>query len=148
MEEITDTQLEARVYSEIHIKGTGYKNSMSVNCWPMVMAGKNTSRAGLPYLISENRVLEKGDILVLELGVGVDGFWSDLTRTIVVGKADARQMGIFEIIQEAQKAAMDRIKHGIPEREVNQAARNIVKSHGFEKYFHHHTGRGIVFKYH
>ncbi|MBE3089218.1 MAG: aminopeptidase P family protein [Actinobacteria bacterium] len=145
---IKEAELESRVYSMIHTMGVGYKGAVSVCCWPNIMSGKRTSFAHRPYLISEDKFLKKGDLVVLELATVVDGYWSDLTRTKVVGKANKRQLEIFNVVEKAQDSAIKKIKPKVLERDVDKEAREFIKSNGYEDYFVHHTGHGIGFKYH
>ena len=65
------------------------------------MSGINSSRAWYPYNISSDRKIESGDVVLIELNVYADGYWSDITRTWMVGSLNKEQKEICEIIEKA-----------------------------------------------
>ena len=144
----TEAQVAAAVVSAIHAQGVGYKGAQSVWAWPLVMSGLNTANSHRPYLISTTKPLAAGDLVLLELGTVVDGYWSDLTRTHVVGRPTDRQLEIFDAVSAAQRAAIAALKPGAREVDVDRAARGIIEERGLGPYFVHHTGHGLGFRYH
>ena len=144
----TEAQVAAAVQSAIHAQGIGYKGAQSVWAWPLVMSGLNTVTSHRPYLISTTKPLAEGDLVMVELGTVVDGYWSDLTRTYVVGRPSGRQREIFDAVSAAQQAAIAALKPGAREDEVDRAARSILEQRGLGAHFVHHTGHGLGFRYH
>lgn len=144
----TEAEVAAMVLAAVHERGIGYKGVESAWCWPLVMSGANTATSHRPYLISSTKVLQEGDLVMLELGTVADGYWSDLTRTYTVGTPTDRQLEVYDVVVTAQKAAIAALKDGAPEIEVDRAARGIVASRGLGPCFVHHTGHGIGFRYH
>lgn len=144
----TEAQVAAAIQAAIHGQGIGHKGAQSAWAWPLVMSGLNTVTSHRPYLISSTKPLAEGDLVMVELGTVVDGYWSDLTRTYVVGEPSDRQREIYGIVSAAQKAAISALKPGAQETDVDHAARSIIEEHDLGAYFVHHTGHGIGFRYH
>lgn len=105
-------------------------------------------RSALPHGIASQKKLQRGDFVTFDFGATVDGYVSDITRTVVVGKASPRQRKIYEIVLSAQKAGINRVKAGINCKKVDDACRNVIKKAGFGKNFGHGTGHGIGFYIH
>lgn len=89
------------------------------------------------------RKLKRGDMVVIDFGVKVSGYCTDMTRTIFLEKPNPKQKKIYEIILKAQTKAISKVKNGIPAKEVDQAARSYISQKGFKKYFIHKSGHGV-----
>jgi Xaa-Pro aminopeptidase len=113
----------------------------------MVQSGPNSADAGR-FNRSTSRRLENGDLVVLELGTCVNGYWSDLTRTAAVGHARPELARILALVTEAQKAAIDAVRPGVSAGTIDAAARDIITRGGFSSYFTHATGHHVGFRYH
>lgn len=142
-----ETEVAAAIEAAIYERGVGWKGAHTARGWAHVMSGPRTDLAWQMYLDSTPRVIREGDIVLVELGVVVDGFWADLTRTRVAGQPDSKQLEIHRIIAEAQAAAMAAMRPGTVERDVDAAARRVIEKAGYGKYFRHQTGHGIGFRY-
>jgi Xaa-Pro dipeptidase len=105
-----------------------------------VLGGVNSSN---PHGTSGNRQLEKGDPLTIDFGVYYDGYWSDLTRTFFVGPPDPRLEEIYHLVLQAQQAAIDTVRPGIPMQDIDQAARQVIEKAGYGEFFIHRIGHGI-----
>ena len=146
---ISGVELAAEVERAVMVEGTGYKDVSRVRAFAQVATGAEETAIGYrPMEISSCRKLESGDIVLLELAVVADGFWSDRTRVRVAGTANTRQLEIFNVVKEAQTAAIAKAASGITAGEVDDAARTIIRNAGFEKEFLHVTGHGIGLCYH
>lgn len=146
---VKEAEISAAVEEAIYVRGIGYKRVKSARGWAYVMSGAETANSHRPYLISSDRRLEEGDLVIIELGTVVDGYWSDLTRTSIVGDfLSEEQDEIYELVLSAQKAAIEKMVPGTAEKEVDQTARQVIASKGYKGYFVHHTGHGIGFRYH
>lgn len=100
-------------------------------------------RSALPHGVATDRLLETGDLLTLDFGACIDGYNSDQTRTVVLGNPTSKQLEIYNIVLEAQQAALNRIIAGVPTGEVDRAARDVISSYGYGEYFGHGTGHGV-----
>jgi len=147
-EGISEIELASLVNSAIMVKGSGYKGIRSVRGFAQVSSGKSTVGAWKPCLITTEKKLLAGDIVMLELGTVADGLWADNTRTYVVGQANDKQKIISDLILKAQLAAIKSIKVGVKMSDVDKAARDIITKAGFAEYFIHVTGHGIGWRYH
>ena len=87
--------------------------------------------------------VENDALLLFDLGVLVNGYASDMTRTVAVGKPDQFKKDIYNLTLEAQQAALDFIKPGVTAHEVDRAAREVIEKAGYGEYFNHRLGHGI-----
>jgi Xaa-Pro aminopeptidase len=144
----TEAEIAAAVEAAIYAQGTGHRGARYARGWAQVMSGPNTETAWF-YPISTARKLQPGDLVMIELGTVVDGYWSDLTRTIVAdGNATARQREIYETLLDGQQADLIADRPGTRGEVVDAVGRQIIAERGFGQYFVHHTGHGIGFRYH
>ena len=79
----------------------------------------------------------------MDFGCVYKGYCSDMTRTIVVGKATDKQKEIYNIVLEAQMAALDAIKAGLKGKDVDKVARDIIYNAGYEGCFGHGLGHSV-----
>ena len=100
------------------------------------------SRSSLPHGAPSRDSLKEG-IVLLDFGCVFSGYNSDMTRTIFLGKATAKQKEIYNIVLEAQKIAIKNIKQGVKASCIDKAARDYIVSKGYGKYFGHSTGHGV-----
>lgn len=101
-------------------------------------------RAALPHYRAGNNLISAAPILLLDWGARTrDGYCSDLTRTILTGKPDRKFEKIYKTVLEAQWVAIDLIAPGVRCADVDAAAREVIRSAGFGKYFDHGLGHGI-----
>jgi Xaa-Pro aminopeptidase len=92
---------------------------------------------------SGERTIERGDAVVMDFGGVLDGYWSDLTRTVFVGEPTAEQREVYEVVREAQRSAFDAIRPGVTCEAVDRAARSVIEAAGYHERFVHRTGHGI-----
>ena len=105
-------------------------------------------RSAMPHGVASDKIIEKGDFLTLDFGCVLDGYYSDMTRTIVIGNASERQKEIYNVVKKAQSAALETLKPGIKCSDVDIAARNIITDAGYGEYFGHGTGHGVGIEIH
>jgi Xaa-Pro aminopeptidase len=98
-----------------------------------------------PHHSLSDKVIEDGDVVVIDIGGPVpEGYCSDSTRTYVMGEPrDTDVLKTYAVLQEAQQAAVDAVRPGVPAQDVDAAARDVIASAGFGEYFIHRTGHGI-----
>jgi len=146
---ISGVELAAAVERDIMVDGTGYNGATRVRAFAQVAAGPEESAFGYrPNEISTVRRLADGDVALLELGVVVDGYWADRTRVRVAGKPTSEQLGIFDLVRQAQQAAIAAIRPGVTGGQVDEAARRVIRDAAYGEFFPHITGHGLGFRYH
>jgi Xaa-Pro aminopeptidase len=102
----------------------------------------------LHYDKSERR-MQTGDVVVVDIGAEYGGYSADVTRTYPVsGKFSARQREIYQIVLDAQKAAIAKVKPGVRISDLHQAAMGYIRSKGYDKYFIHGTSHHIGLEVH
>ena len=97
------------------------------------------------------QTIREGTIIMLDDGCRVEGYTSDITRTFVLGKPTDKMRKVFEIVQHAQKAALEAAKPGVPNEDVDAAARKVIVDGGYGpgfKYFTHRVGHGLGMEMH
>ncbi|WIV18063.1 Xaa-Pro peptidase family protein [Paenibacillus polygoni] len=105
-------------------------------------------RSAMPHGVASNKVIEKGDFITFDFGALLDGYCSDLTRTIAVGTPAAKLVEIYNIVLEAQLHTLEQIKPGMTGREADALARDIITKYGYGDYFGHSTGHGLGMEVH
>lgn len=95
-----------------------------------------------PHAIPGNRTLQKGDVILIDMGGTYQNYKSDMTRAFFYGKNPELEK-IYDIVLEANLKAIEAVKVGIPLKEVDKAARDVITKHGYGEYFIHRTGHGI-----
>ncbi|MBI2476374.1 MAG: aminopeptidase P family protein [Candidatus Taylorbacteria bacterium] len=105
-------------------------------------------RAALPHARPSGKKLRKGELVVIDWGVRYQGYVSDMTRTIAIGKIAPRLREIYEAVRGAQERGCQAARAGLPARALDAACRETLKEHGLEKYFAHAAGHGIGMEIH
>jgi Xaa-Pro aminopeptidase len=105
-------------------------------------------RAALPHAGTSGRAIERGDFVLLDFGAQVDGYCADLTRTVVLGQADARQRAVYEAVEAAQREALERVRVGMTGQEADALARDEIERRGFGPAFGHSLGHGLGLEVH
>jgi len=111
----------------------------------IVQSGPNTA---IPHAESSNRKIELGDVVLFDVGVRVEGYVSDITRTIVLGEPRSRHRLIYNIVKRAQEKAIEMVRPGVEAETIDLAARNLIEAEGYGKYFIHRTGHGLGLEIH
>lgn len=106
----------------------------------IVAMGAHTA---LPHHVPGATRLAKNQPIIFDIGCTVGGYRSDLTRTLVFGKIDSSFQRIYNIVQTAQKAGIERVRPGSTGGQVDAAARSVIQKAGYGKYFIHSTGHGV-----
>jgi Xaa-Pro aminopeptidase len=111
----------------------------------IVAAGE---RSALPHAHPSGRVLGENELLLIDMGASVDGYCSDMTRVAHTGRVPQRTRDLYDAVLEAQLAAIDAVRAGIPASKVDAAARNVLKKHKLDRVFVHSTGHGLGLEIH
>lgn len=107
---------------------------------PIVVSGERSAR---PHGKASDKKLARGDFVTMDFGAKLDGYCSDITRTVVVGEASARHREIYEAVLQAQLAALEAMKPGMKAADVDKIARDLLATHDLAKYFGHGLGHGL-----
>lgn len=111
----------------------------------IVASGPNGS---LPHARPGDRVIRRGDLVVLDFGATFDGYRSDTTRTVCVGPASAAQRRLFEVVRDAQAAGRDAVRAGVATKHIDAVARQVIVDAGWGERFSHGTGHGLGLEIH
>jgi Xaa-Pro aminopeptidase len=106
------------------------------------------NRAALPHARPTAKRLRKNELVVLDLGVILGHYCSDITRTVFVGRAPKRIQTWYMAVLEAQGAAISTVREGVSCGEVDAAARRVLESYGLGRLFVHSTGHGLGLEVH
>jgi len=105
-------------------------------------------RSALPHARASRRAIERGDLLLLDFGAQVEGYCSDVTRTIVVGRASETQRDIYNIVRAANERAVIGIAAGMTGKDVDALARDYIAAQGYGADFGHSLGHGLGLEVH
>jgi Xaa-Pro aminopeptidase len=111
----------------------------------IVASGPNSA---LPHYRSGERRIEAGDLVVMDFGGTLDGYCVDLTRTVAVGGADARQQRLLEQVRAAQASAFEAAAPGVSGEAIDESARGVLVREGIGDAFTHGTGHGLGLEVH
>ena len=106
----------------------------------IVASGPNASR---PHNKPGDRVIQLGDVVVIDMGAVFAGYRSDITRTICMGKANEQFNEVYHVVHEAQRSAEELAGPGVNVAALDAVARDVIHSYGYGKYFTHGLGHGI-----
>jgi Xaa-Pro dipeptidase len=108
---------------------------------PLIQSGPNTA---LPHVSASERVIQAGEMLLLDFGITSDGYNSDITRTFAVGQSPSAEFQkIYETVKQANAAGRATAKPGVSGQDVDRAARQVIVDAGYGEYFTHRTGHGL-----
>ena len=107
---------------------------------PIVASGPN---AALPHAVPTERRIGEGEPIILDVGAKVDGYCSDMTRTVFLGNPPSDFKEIYKVVREAQVFALESVKPGMKTDEADCIARDVITNAGFGDFFGHSLGHGI-----
>ena len=96
--------------------------------------------SAMPHAVPTDRKLTKGDLLTMDFGCLYQGYCSDMTRTIAIGKVSEEQRKIYDVVKKAQETALAGIRPGMTGAQIDKLARNVIKKAGYGEYFGHALG--------
>ncbi len=111
----------------------------------IVLFGK---RAALPHGRPAEARLKKGDWILCDFGCTINGYCSDMTRTVVYGKATRAQKEIYDVVYRAQHIGKEAVYAGVSASDVDRACRSVIDKEGYGKLFGHATGHGVGLRIH
>lgn len=135
---------EQEIAAEIvyaHLKQGAEKMSFD----PIVASGPNGS---LPHARPTNRLIQEGDLVVIDMGCFLEGYASDMTRTVAVGEPTTEARSAYQTVLEAQEAAINAAHAGMTGQALDAVARSLIEEAGFGEYFSHSLGHGVGLQIH
>lgn len=105
-------------------------------------------RSALPHGRASRKKIKKGEVITLDYGCIVNGFCSDMTRTFVIGKPKKLVRKVYDIVLQAELAAIEATRAGVGSRELDAIARNIIADAGYGDQFNHSLGHGLGIEVH
>lgn len=136
----SEREIVAELEYRLRLRGSGPPPFQSI-----VASGP---RSSLPHARPGERRLREGDLLLFDTGATVEGYCSDLTRTVVLGSASRWQREVHAAVLAARNAAVALLAPGRATREVDRAAREALRETGWDDHFGHSTGHGIGLEVH
>ncbi|HWT75906.1 MAG TPA: aminopeptidase P family protein [Mobilitalea sp.] len=132
---MTELEIAARIEYLLKVNG-----AQALSFSAIIASGINSS---MPHAVPTHKKVEMGDFLTMDFGCVYEGYCSDMTRTIVIGKASEKQKEIYNTVLKAQLAALDFLKAGYKGKEVDKIARDIIYGAGYEGCFGHGLGHSV-----
>ncbi len=129
----TEREIAARLYAEMESRG-------GKPTFAIVAAGKGGAE---PHHLSDDTTLQGGDVVILDFGCSLEGYQSDITRTIAVGGASDEAKRVYDVVLAAHTAGRDAIRAGVTAGSVDAAAREVIEAAGYGEAFFHRLGHGI-----
>lgn len=111
----------------------------------IALGGKNTS---MPHGVPSEYTVKSGDFVLMDFGAVYDGYHSDMTRTVCVGKPSEKMEEVYSIVLDAQLKALDTVKAGITGAQLDRSARDVIKNAGYGECFGHSLGHGVGMEIH
>lgn len=111
----------------------------------IALAGANTS---MPHGVPSDKQVQNGEFVLMDFGAVYNGYHSDMTRTVCVGEPDEEMKKVYNIVLEAQTAAINAARGGITGRELDLIARSIIGDAGYGNFFGHSLGHGVGMEIH
>jgi Xaa-Pro aminopeptidase len=137
---MTETAVAAELEHAARLAGA---EAMS---FPTIVA--SGTRSGLPHGQATPTKLPRRGFVTLDFGVVLDGYCSDMTRTVHIGRANAAERDAYDAVLEAQQAGVAAVRAGVSAGDVDEAARSVLRKAGLDQWFTHSTGHGVGLEIH
>lgn len=125
--------------------GIGFEGANRAGGDVFCMAGAHSAEAFGAYARSRASAIEPSDFVLMHCNSHADGYFTDITRTYCLAPATDWHRKLYAAVFEARAAALDAIRPGAKARDIDRAARDVIRSHGFGAQFKHGTGHGVGF---
>lgn len=145
---ILDRIKEGRSEREIALEIEFFMKKQGATALSFDTIAASGKRSAMPHGIATDRIIENGDFLTLDFGCIFEGYCSDMTRTVVVGKATDKQREIYNVVLSAQTAAINKIQAGLKCSEIDKVARDIITDAGYGENFGHSLGHSVGIEIH
>lgn len=145
LETVKPGQSELQISAELMVQLFRAGSDAELPFAPIVSSGPNSAN---PHASPTDRVLQAGEMLLIDWGASFDGYFSDITRTFFCGEPSPEMKQIAGLVEQANAAARLGGKAGMPAGEVDQLARDVITQGGYGEYFTHRTGHGLGMEAH
>ncbi len=105
-------------------------------------------RGSLPHGTASSKIIQDGELVTMDFGAVYQGYHSDITRTVCVGKASQKQKELYHIVLDAQLSGLGAVCAGKKNNAVDMAARYVITQHGYAEHFGHGLGHGVGLEIH
>jgi Xaa-Pro dipeptidase len=140
---LTEIELSSRIENEIITEGVLKHRAHRVVACAFVASGPLTAEAYKYVIGNTKRKMRRGDLVMLELDVVVDGYSSDTTRTLTVGKPSKEQRMLLEAVLDSESSAIEAIEPEASAAEIARTSIEAIQRHGLSAYLVHRLGHGI-----
>ena len=141
-EQIRQVRFAGRPESEVAAELAGFLREHGHSEVDFTVVGSGPDGANPHHEFGE-RVIQDGDMVVLDFGGIKDGYGSDTTRTVHVGEPTDDEREVYEVVRRAQQAGFEAVRPGVECQEIDRAARRVITDAGYGEQFIHRTGHGI-----
>ena len=142
----TEAEVAAETYAALLQAGYAAPGARHVTPYVHVMAGKRAALAYRAFNLTSNEVINEGDTVTVQMEVGINGYWAELTRSFFAGSISDEWRKAHKACVRAQDAALQAIRDGVAAREADAAARRVMEEAGFGVAFKHGLGHGFGFQ--
>ncbi len=139
-EKMTERNVAARL--EFYLKDEGGER---LSFETIAASGLN---GAMPHAVPSDKMLVRGELLTLDFGCVYEGYCSDMTRTIAIGKPSDELRRIYDTVLNAQETALKGIRPGMTGAEIDALARDVIKETGYGDYFGHSLGHSVGLRIH
>ena len=136
----TEREIASRIDYFLRSRGDGPPAFETI-----VAAGE---RGAMPHGRATPDKIRSGQMVMMDFGACCQGYMSDITRTVCVGRFDDKQRHVYGVVLEAQRSALDRLRPGVIASQVDEVARQVITRAGFGDYFTHSLGHGVGLNIH
>jgi Xaa-Pro aminopeptidase len=136
------TEREIAMELEFQMRRLG---ASGVSFETIVASGK---RSSMPHGVATDKKVEIGDFITMDFGCVYQGYCSDITRTIALGKVDEKQETVYNLVRKAQEDALQAIKAGVTGSEIQAVAQNVFQDAGYGSFFGHGLGHSVGLEIH
>ncbi len=136
------TEKEIALFLNNHMLSNGAED---ISFDTIALCGKNTS---LPHGVPSEETVKEGEFVLMDFGAVYEGYHSDMTRTICVGKPSEEMEKVYNTVLSAQLKALEGIKADVIGQDIDTLARDVIKENGYGDYFGHGLGHGVGMEIH
>ena len=136
------TEREIAMELEFQMRRSG---ASGVSFDTIVASGK---RSSMPHGVASDKKVEIGDFITMDFGCVYQGYCSDMTRTIALGKVDEKQETVYNLVRKAQEASLQAIKAGVTGKMIHAVAQNVFQEAGYGPFFGHGLGHSVGLEIH
>jgi Xaa-Pro dipeptidase len=145
LETVKPGQSELQISAELMVQLFRAGSEAELPFAPIVSSGPNSAN---PHASPTDRVLQEGEMLLIDWGASFEGVFSDITRIFFCGEPNDEMKQIADLVEKANAAARLGGRAGMPAGEMDQLARGVITAGGFGEYFTHRTGHGLGMEAH